>query len=53
MAALWTKIAGSLSAKLLVLLVSSMAIVFGLLGYPMLSCIGGIWNALHWQRQRA
>jgi two-component system, NtrC family, sensor kinase len=33
MAALWTKIAGSLSAKLLVLLVSSMAIVFGLLGY--------------------
>jgi two-component system, NtrC family, sensor kinase len=33
MATLWTRIAGSLSAKLLVLLVSSMAIVFGLLGY--------------------
>lgn len=29
----WSRIAGSLSAKLLLLLVSSMAIVFGLLGY--------------------
>jgi two-component system NtrC family sensor kinase len=30
---LWAKIAGSLSGKLLVVLVSSMALVFGLLGY--------------------
>ena len=30
---LWAKIAGSLSGRLLVLLVSSMALVFGLLGY--------------------
>lgn len=32
-AGLWAKIAGSLSGRLLVLLVSSMALVFGLLGY--------------------
>lgn len=30
---LWAKIAGSLSGKLLIVLVSSMALVFGLLGY--------------------
>lgn len=30
---LWTKVAGSLSGKLLVVLVSSMAVIFGLLGY--------------------
>jgi two-component system, NtrC family, sensor kinase len=29
----WTRLAGSLSGKLLVLLVSSMAVIFGLLGY--------------------
>jgi hypothetical protein len=30
---LWARVTGSLSSKLLVLLISSMAIVFGVLGY--------------------